>query len=535
MTQKIAIIAGAGPAGLTAAYELLQRTDIIPVIYEKSGDIGGISKTINYKGNRIDIGGHRFFSKSDRVMDWWLHILPMEHTHEDQVRIQYQNQTRLVDTHRVETTGSSDQDKVMLVRSRLSRIYFLKQFFSYPVTLSMQTLKGLGLWRTTKIFFSYMAARLKPRKEERSLEDFFINRFGKELYLTFFKDYTEKVWGIACNQISAEWGAQRIKGLSVIKAIQHAVKQQLKKKQVKQADGIGQKETETSLIERFLYPKHGPGQMWEEVARLVEAKGGSLHLRHEIAGVLTEGDQVKAVRVKNCETGIETEMPCAYFFSTMPMKQLLTHMQPAAPEPIRRIADGLLYRDFITVGLLMKKLKIRRDKNAAESADNTVKDNWIYIQEREVKVGRLQIFNNWSPFMVADPANVWIGMEYFCNEGDPLWNMEDEALKRFAIEELAQIEIIRKEDVLDSTVLRMEKAYPAYFGTYDQFDELKSYTDKFSNLFLIGRNGMHKYNNSDHSMLTAMTAVDNIVAGITDKKNVWEINTEMDYHEEKQK
>lgn len=531
MSRKIAIIAGAGPAGLTAAYELLQRTDIIPIIYEKSGDIGGISKTVNYKGNRIDIGGHRFFSKSDRVMDWWLHILPMEDTHEDQVRIQYQNQTRFVDTHQFEVAEHNDQDKVMLVRSRLSRIYFLKQFFSYPVTLSAQTLKGLGLWRTIKIGFSYMAARISPRKEERSLEDFFINRFGKELYLTFFKDYTEKVWGIACSEISAEWGAQRIKGLSIIKAVQHAVKQQLKKKQ-QSGDSIGQKETETSLIERFLYPKHGPGQMWEEVARQVQAKGGILHMEHEITGVTSEGNQIKTVRVRDCKTGQEREEPCDYFFSTMPMKQLLTHMQPAAPEAIRNIAEGLLYRDFITVGLLMNKLKIRRDKTQPESAANTVKDNWIYIQEREVKVGRLQIFNNWSPFMVADPDHVWIGMEYFCNENDPLWNMEDEALKKFAIEELAQIDIIRKEDVLDSTVLRMEKAYPAYFGTYNRFHELKDYTDTFDNLFLVGRNGMHKYNNSDHSMLTAMTAVDNIVAGRKDKKNLWEINTEMEYHEE---
>lgn len=518
---------------MTAAYELLQRTDILPVIYEKSSDIGGISKTVNYKGNRIDIGGHRFFSKSDRVMDWWLHILPIEDTHEDRVRIQYQNKTRLVDTHQVEVARSNDQDKVMLVRSRLSRIYFLKQFFSYPVTLSVQTLRGLGLWRTIRIFLSYMASRISPRKEEKSLEDFFINRFGKELYLTFFKDYTEKVWGISCSEISAEWGAQRIKGLSVIKAIQHAVKKELKKK--KPADGISQKETETSLIERFLYPKYGPGQMWEEVARQVQEKGGTLQMEHEVQEILTEGNRVRAVRVRDCRTGIVREEACDYFFSTMPVKQLITHMHPRAPEPVRQVAEGLLYRDFITVGLLMNKLKIRRDKTAPASADNTVKDNWIYIQEREVKVGRLQIFNNWSPFMVADPDHVWIGMEYFCNEGDPLWNMEDEALKKFAIDELAQIDIISKEDVIDSTVLRMEKAYPAYFGTYNRFEELKQYTDTFENLYLIGRNGMHKYNNSDHSMLTAMTAVDNIVAGARDKKNIWEINTEMEYHEEKDK
>jgi protoporphyrinogen oxidase len=534
MPPKIAIIAGAGPAGLTAAYELVHRTDIIPLIFEKSSDIGGISKTVNYKGNRIDIGGHRFFSKSDRVMDWWLRILPMQQTSEEQVRIQYQNKTRLVDAHKAVTAADAAQDKVMLVRSRLSRIYFLKQFFSYPVSLSVQTLKGLGLQRTVKIFFSYLAARIAPRKKETSLEDFFINRFGKELYLTFFKDYTEKVWGISCNEISAEWGAQRIKGLSIIKAVQHAVRKQLAKKNADAAQNIGQKETETSLIERFLYPKFGPGQMWEEVAAIVQQKGGSVQLQHEVVNIVADGNRVTAVSVRNIETGTVTQHACDYFFSTMPVQQLLTHMQPAAPDGIQAIAKGLLYRDFITVGLLMSKLKIKRNPDLPASAENTVKDNWIYIQEREVKVGRLQIFNNWSPFMVANPDHIWIGMEYFCNEGDPLWKMDDAALKELAIDELASIDIIDTKDVLDSTVLRMEKAYPAYFGTYDHFDELRRYTDQFQNLFLIGRNGMHKYNNSDHSMLTAMTAVDNIIAGRTDKSNIWDINTEMEYHEEKE-
>ncbi len=535
MSPKIAIIAGAGPAGLTAAYELLTRTDIIPVIFEKSKDIGGISKTVNYKGNRIDIGGHRFFSKSDRVMDWWLHMMPMEEVEGETVRIQYQNKSRVVQQQKGQQAGGQNPDNVMLVRHRLSRIYFLKKFFSYPVTLSVETLKGLGLIRSGKIFLSYLAARLKPVKEEKSLEDFFINRFGRELYLTFFKDYTEKVWGISCKEIAPDWGAQRIKGLSIIKAIQHAARQQLKqmKGNKGQAD-INQKETETSLIERFLYPKYGPGQMWEEVARLVVLKGGQIHMEHEVAGIIMDGDRVKSVRVRNGVTGAEEERDCAYFFSTMPMKQLLTAMQPAVPAAIREVAEGLLYRDFITVGLLLHKLKIRADRHRPAGRDNTVKDNWIYIQEREVKVGRLQIFNNWSPFMVQDPDHIWIGMEYFVNEGDELWNMEDALLKQFAIEELERIQIINKDDVLDSTVLRMEKAYPAYFGTYDRFEELKAYTDKFENLFLVGRNGMHKYNNSDHSMLTAMTAVDNIIAGKLQKQNIWEINTEQDYHEEKE-
>lgn len=530
MPKQIALIAGAGPAGLTAAYELLQRTDIKPIVFEKSGDIGGISKTVNYKGNRIDIGGHRFFSKSDRVMDWWLHILPLENREEEKVQIQYQNKTRSIAPHEVEHVDNNQQDNVMLLRNRLSRIYFLKKFFSYPVTLSVNTLMGLGLWRSASIFFSYLKAQAFPRKEEKSLEDFFINRFGNSLYRTFFKDYTEKVWGIPCNEISAEWGAQRIKGLSIMKALQHAAKQQFKRKNNHKT--IGQKKTETSLIERFLYPKFGPGQMWEEVAGKVSAKGGEIVLHHEVISVRTEGEKVVAAIVKNLNTGATEEINCDYFFSTMPVKQLFTTMQPQVPQYIMKIADGLIYRDFITVGLLLNKLKIREDKTQPESSKNLVKDNWIYIQEREVKVGRLQIFNNWSPFMVADPGKVWIGMEYFCNEGDPLWKEEDKKLQQFAIDELAQIEIIRKEDVLDSTVLRMEKAYPAYFGTYDQFEEIRAYANRFENLFLIGRNGMHKYNNSDHSMLTAMISVDNIIEGKKTKNNIWEVNTEMDYHEE---
>jgi len=526
MAQKIAIIAGAGPAGLTAAYELLQRTDIIPLIFEKSEDIGGISKTVNYKGNRIDIGGHRFFSKSDRVMEWWLNILPLEKTGNTNFSIQYQNKTKAIDSGHYHTIDEAESDKVMLVRKRLSRIYFLKKFFSYPVTLSMETLGNLGLIRSIKIFFSFLAAKIKPLKPEKSLEDFFINRFGKELYKTFFRDYTEKVWGIPCNKISPEWGAQRVKGLSVAKAIMHALS--IRKKP---SNGISQKETETSLIERFLYPKFGPGQMWEEVANRITNKGGKIFMQQEVVAVNTENNLIRSVRVRNNITKEETEFECQYFFSTMPVKQLINAFYPKAPEPISAIANGLMYRDFLTVGLLMKKLKIKKYKDRPAGAKNMVEDNWIYIQEREVQVGRLQVFNNWSPFMVADPENTWIGMEYFCNEDDMLWKMDDEKIKQFAIDELAAIDIIHKEDVLDSAVLRMEKAYPAYFGTYDHFDTIKTYTDTFENLFLVGRNGMHKYNNSDHSMLTAMVAVDNIISGIRHKTNIWEINTEQEYHE----
>jgi len=531
--KKIAIIAGAGPAGLTAAYELLERTDILPLIFEKTGDIGGISKTVNYKGNRIDIGGHRFFSKSDRVMDWWLQLMPVLDEGEAPLKIHYQNKQREVDPGQFPFEKADHKDNVMLVRERLSRIYYLKRFFSYPVQLSMETLRGLGLRRSVRIFFSYLNARVFPVKEEQSLEDFMINRFGRELYLTFFKDYTEKVWGIDCREIAPEWGAQRIKGLSITRAVKHAVKQQVFRKKHKGAGDVRQKGTETSLIEKFLYPKYGPGQMWEEAARRIEARGGELRMHCTVRSIHHDGSRVTAVEITDNRTGVTERHECDYFFSTMPVRELVAGFSPALPRATQEIASGLLYRDFITVGLLLDKLKIRRDPARAAGPDNTVADNWIYIQEREVKVGRLQIFNNWSPFMVQNPNQVWIGMEYFCNEGDELWEMEDEALKQFAIRELAAIGIIHAEDVRDSTVLRMEKAYPAYFGTYNQFGALRSELDRFENMFLIGRNGMHKYNNSDHSMLTAMVAVDNIIAGNKDKANLWQINTEMEYHEER--
>ena len=526
--KKMAIICGGGPAGLTAAYELLEKTDIHPIVLEKTGDIGGISKTVNYKGNRIDIGGHRFFSKSDRVMEWWMNILPLENREENEFTISYQNKHRTISPGQLPTTGA-DKDKVMLVRSRLSRIYFLKQFFSYPVSLSFQTLSGLGLKRSMKIFFSYMKAMLFPIREEKSLEDFMINRFGKELYNTFFKDYTEKVWGIACNKISADWGAQRIKGLDIKKAVIHAL-QSLKKKD----KDINQKGTETSLIERFLYPKYGPGQIWEEVARIVaERSGEPVQLHQEVVKIYREGNKVHRVDVRDSRTGEVRSLDCDYFFSTMPIKQFVESLEPPLPSGITEIGSGLLYRDFLTVGLLLHKLRIRDNKQLPESNDNMVKDNWIYIQEKDVKVGRLQIFNNWSPYMVANPDHVWIGMEYFCNEGDELWNMEDEKLKAFAIEELDRIEIIRKEDVIDSTVLRMEKAYPAYFGTYDKFDELKEALNGLDNVYFIGRNGMHRYNNSDHSMLTAMYAVESILENNKNKAKIWDVNTEQEYHEKK--
>ncbi len=512
-----AVIIGAGPAGLTAAYELLTRTSIKPVILEQSTRFGGIATTINYKGNRIDIGGHRFFSKSDRVMNWWLERMPVEAGQAESQTITYQNRQRPID---VSPSGPDPQlaDLVMLVRSRLSRIYFLRTFFSYPVSLSVDTIRKLGLWRTFRIGMSYLKSALFPIRKEENLEQFFINRFGEELYRTFFKSYTEKVWGVACRDINAEWGAQRIKGLSVLKTLSHALKKALG---LARRD-ISQKTTETSLIERFLYPKLGPGQMWEEVARQVVELGGEIHLNYTVDRLLTDGRSIAAVEAN--ADGERRLFEGDYVFSTMPIKDLVRALDADVPADVQTVAEGLMYRDFITVGVLVDRMKV-------SGSERFVRDNWIYIQEPDVRVGRLQIFNNWSPYMVADPSTVWLGLEYFCNEGDDLWQKSDSDMTALAFEELAKIGMIDRAAVLDATVIRMPKTYPAYFGTYDRFDVVRDYLDEFGNLFLIGRNGMHKYNNQDHSMLTAMIAVDNIVEGRTDKSNLWSVNTEQEYHE----
>lgn len=515
--MRTAIIIGAGPAGLTAAYEFLEHTDIIPIILEATPDIGGLSKTVKYNGNRLDMGPHRFFSKSDRVMNWWFNILPVDSNEED-ITITYHNkQTTVHNTAR----HPQNPDDVMVVCNRLTRIYFLGKLFSYPVKLNKETIQNLGFIRITRIGFSYMKSKIFPRKPETTLEDFFINRFGKELYLTFFKDYTEKVWGTPTSQISAAWGAQRVKGLSLTKTILHFFKTKKKK-----AD-IQQKDTETSLIEKFLYPKYGPGQMWEAVAKRIEAKGGKILLNHEVKKITNKNNRIESVIAVNKTTGEEINFTGDYFISTMPIKDLVNGFVFPADERAKNIAANLIYRDFIAVGLLLKDLKLKNKDGSA------VKDNWLYIQEKEVKVGRLQIYNNWSPRMIKDSNTYWLGLEYFCNEGDELWSMDDAAMINFAKKELAAINIIEEDKVLDATVVKVPKTYPSYVGVYDQFAEVQNYMDSFTNLFLIGRNGMHKYNNQDHSMLTAMQAVENIKKGSTDKSNIWSINTEEEYHESK--
>lgn len=507
--KKTAIIIGAGPAGLTAAWELLCHTDVKPVIIEAESQPGGLAKTVNFKGNRMDLGPHRFFSKSDKVMEWWQNMLPVDSPEKD-ISINYHNKQAVV--HVVKEPENPEQ--VMIVKERLTRIFFLGKFFDYPVTLNSKTIRQLGIWRIMKIGAGYFKTKIFPVKPEVTLEDFFINRFGRELYLTFFKDYTEKVWGVPCNQISAAWGAQRIKSLSLFKTIKHAFFKNKK-------NDISQKGTETSLIEKFLYPKNGAGQMWETAASKIIAGGGEIIYNSEVIKILAEGNRVKAVI-----TNDERELTADYVISSMPVKQL-TEAMGTAESRVNTVAKNLEYRELITVGLLLKKLVIT-------NADGTgIKDNWIYMQEKKVKIGRLQIFNNWSNTMVANPDTIWMGLEYFCTEGDEFWNKKDEEIQAFAVQELVSVGMINKEDVLDAHVIKVPKSYPSYTGMYKDFDIVKNYLDTFENLFLIGRNGMHKYNNQDHSMLTAMQAVENIKNGITSKENIWSINTEEEYHEEK--
>jgi protoporphyrinogen oxidase len=499
------------------------------VIIEKTKDIGGISKTVLFKGNRIDLGGHRFFSKSDIIMKWWQEILPLQGSaSKDEIlkKIEYQNKSVSVSL----SPGGPDPektDRVMLIRNRLSRIFFLRKFFDYPVALNRKTIVNLGFQRIIRIGWTYFLTKTFPFKKIESLEDFYISRFGKELYETFFKDYTEKVWGVPCSQIPSDWGKQRVKGLSVSRAIMHAVKSVFRKE-----TSIEQKKTDTSLIEQFMYPKMGPGQMWETVAGIIAEKGGTIIMDSEVVGLEFTDKKVKELIYINHSTNSKNSITGDYIFSSMPVRDLINAMGNRVPPAVKSVSDGLQYRDFITVGLLLNKLKIKNETKIT-TLYNLVPDNWIYIQERDVKVGRLQIFNNWSPYMVADIKKVWIGLEYFCNEGDKLWEMEDNEFINFAIGELQSIDIIDKDDVIDSTIIRMPKTYPAYFGTYSNFDTISNFTDKFENLFLIGRNGMHKYNNQDHSMLTAITAVNNIISKEISKKNIWDINTEDDYHEEK--
>lgn len=513
-----AIIIGAGPAGLTAAYELLKKTNIHPIILEATDTIGGISQTVEHNGNRMDIGGHRFFSKDQRVLDLWDEMMPMQgKPSKDDILL-----------NRVKKLAENGpdpevEDRVMLLRSRVSRIYFLRKFFDYPVSLKFQTFANMGLGRTIKAGFGYVHSAIFKKKED-SLENFYINRFGKPLYQMFFEDYTAKVWGVHPSKISADWGSQRVKGLSLSKAVLNVLKKPFVHDKSKQ---------ETSLIEQFSYPKMGPGQLYNIMAEEVVRLGGEIIMNACVDQVTINGDEIKSVTT--FVDGKYTEFTADYFISTMAIKDLIEAIgKIKVPEDVYHVATHLPYRDFMTVGLLLDKLKIK-NTTKIKTLNNIVPDCWIYVQDREVKLGRIQIFNNWSPYMVSDIENkVWIGLEYFCNEGDEMWNANDKDFINMAIEELIKIDVIdSKDDVLDSTRVKIKKAYPAYFGEYANFDVVKNYLNTFDNLYCIGRNGQHRYNNMDHSMASAMEAVKIINSGIKDKTSIWNVNTEKAYHEEK--
>ena len=513
MSRK-AVIIGAGPAGLTAALELLRKSDVVPVVLEATPHTGGICRTIRYRGNRLDLGGHRFFSKSVRVQDWWQSVMPL------QGGLAWRDIGKsLADFDlRGEQPQPEWTDGVMLLRERVSRIFFRRQFFDYPVTLNANTVRGLGIGQMSRIALSYAAARARPLSEE-TLEDFLINRFGRGLYETFFKDYTQKVWGVAPAEIPADWGAQRIRGLSVARVLKHALQK---------AIGLGSSETEVSLTERFAYPKFGPGQFWDEVAREVVARGGEI--RHDCEVVRLDERHGRIVKAHVVSPAGPCEVAGDLFFSSMPMNALVAGLEEV-PEGIREVADGLSFRDFLTVGVLCRRLRLASG-GGGEMADR-IPDHWLYIQEPDVRMGRLQVFNNWSPYMVADPMrSVWLGLEYFCNEGDELWQRSDIDLLQLGIGELERIGMVRRADVLDGCTARVRRAYPAYFGTYKRLGEVREFLHRYENLFLIGRNGQHRYNNMDHSMLTAMLAVDHVLTGVPARAALWEVNTEAAFHEE---
>ncbi len=514
--KKIVII-GAGPAGLTLGYEILSKSkEYQVIILEESNNIGGISRTVRHKGNRMDIGGHRFFSKDTRVNEWWQSMMPSQGAPSLDDKIL----NREIDV----TPNGPDPDKtdrVMLKRRRVSRIYYHKKFFDYPVKMNMQTIKNMGFGTTIIAGFSYLGAIVKKR-EETSLENFYINRFGKKLYSMFFEGYTEKLWGRHPKDISADWGSQRVKGLSIAAVLKDILQKVLP---------VKNKEVETSLIEEFSYPKFGPGQLWEIVADEIQSRGGTIIKNAKVVKMATNGNQIASVSY--LENGEEKTLEGDIFVSSMPLKDLIA-AQNDVPQNIQRIAEGLPYRDFVTVGLLLNSLNIKNETKLKTLA-NIVPDSWIYVQDTGVKLGRIQIFNNWSPYMVNDPEKtIWIGLEYFCTEGDKYWDMTEDEWKEKGVSELVTMGVINQNDeIKDYHCEKVKKAYPAYFDTYSEIDTLITYLNGFNNLYCIGRNGQHRYNNMDHSMATAFETVDNILSDKTDKTNIWNVNTEKEYHEEK--
>jgi protoporphyrinogen oxidase len=461
------VIIGGGPAGLTAGY-LLAKDGIKVTVLEGDDIVGGISRTASYKGYRFDIGGHRFFTKIKPVEDLWHEILGDE----------------------------------FISVPRLSRIHYSGKYFDYPLK-AKNALQGLGIWNAILIVASYLRANLWPNPVEENFEQWVTNRFGKRLYDIFFKTYTEKVWGIPCTEIRAEWAAQRIQGLSLAKAILSAAA--LNKRS----------ETIKTLINEFQYPRLGPGQMWERARDRVIEWGGEVLMRHEVTALEMKDGRVVAVRVSSPEG--EKRIAGDHFISTMPLRTLVQSFDPPVPAHVRAAGDGLNYRDFLVVALMLDR-------------SDLFPDNWIYIHTPGVKVGRIQNFNNWSKAMVPEPGVTCLGMEYFCFEGDGLWTSRDQDLVELAKKELGQLGLANPNLVKDGAVVRMPKAYPVYDSTYRaHLDVVRSFIDPIPNLHTVGRNGMHKYNNQDHSMLTAMFALENMRGA---KHDLWAVNTDFEYHEE---
>lgn len=515
--MKTAVIIGAGPAGLTAAYELLTKSDDFNVVVlEESDAFGGISRTVNYKGNRMDMGGHRFFSKVPEVNEWWAKMLPAQGAPSKDDILLERNVS-------IEEGGPDPEkeDRVMLKRNRVSRIYFDSKFYDYPVSLKKETLMNMGFFTTMKVGFSYLSS-VFHKLPETSLENFYINRFGRKLYSMFFEYYTENLWGRHPSEIDASWGAQRVKGMSIVAILKDILGKTFKKKNRK---------VETSLIEEFKYPKLGPGQLWEITASEIEKKGGKIIKNAKVVKLHKTGDKIDSlVYLKD---GAEETVSGDVFISSMALKDLVLGINDI-PENAREIAQGLPYRDYMTVGVLVPKLLLK-NKTSRKTVGNIIPDCWVYVQDRNVKLGRFQVYNNWSPYLVKDLENtVWIGLEYFVNENDEFWNMSDEDFCSFAVKEIVKMGLIENESVvLDTHREKVKKAYPAYFDTYSRIDELVSYVNTIENLYCVGRNGQHRYNNIDHSMCTSFEAVKNILGGRKDKSNIWNVNTEKEYHEEK--
>lgn len=515
--MKRILVIGAGPAGLTAAYELLTKSNNYEVlVFEETDTLGGISRTINHNGNRMDMGGHRFFSKIPEVNEWWHNMLPIQGAPAWDDRVLKREKT-------LNETGPDPEtsDKVMLKRHRVSRILFDDKFYDYPISLKAETIKNMGITTTLKVGFSYIFS-IFCKKPEYNLENFYINRFGKKLYSMFFEYYTENLWGRHPSEIDASWGAQRVKGLSITAVLKDILGKAFKSKNRK---------VETSLIEEFQYPKLGPGQLWEVTADKITELGGIIEKNAKVIELKKENNRITGIIYE--KNGEKYTISGDYIISSMPIKDLVMGMNDV-PKKERCIAKGLPYRDYMTLGVLVKHLNLK-NKTKIKTLNNIVPDCWIYVQDRRVKMGRIQIYNNWSPYMVKNPEHtVWLGLEYFVNEGDRFWNMSESEFSQFGIKEMVMLGLINNEkDVLDTHMEKVKKAYPAYFDTYSQIDELIAYLNNIDNLYCVGRNGQHRYNNIDHSMLTSFEAVKNILNGNTDKNNIWNVNTEQEYHEKK--